>query len=596
MIIKLHDNLINKIAAGEVVERPASVLKELVENSIDAGSSKIRINIEKAGTGLVEVIDNGSGMTKEDAKLACNSHTTSKITTIQDLDKIDTMGFRGEALASIASVSKLTLETKTHEESSGIKIVIDNGKKQAEEEISKDIGTKISVIDLFHKIPARRKFLKSDSTEYKHILSVFYNYALSYPHIQFTLTHNGTTVHKLPSVAKDSFNKEFLFRINDLFKERISKNLVEINYSSPYLQTKGFTGHPKISTSRKSYQLIFLNNRPITDKLISKAIYDSYQGLMPKNRYPIFFLFIEMDPAVVDVNVHPRKSEVRFSNSSQIYTSVKQASKQSILKLLKHDTKRALDQYSDFPTSTQRKSLGVHQKINLSQKKDPKKTSRVSKKLISDSISFTEKILQPSVGLPGKNIHVSSRAFQIFKSFLLYEKEDNLVIVDQHAAAERVTYEKLLKQLDKRGVETQVLLLPETIELSSQEFELLKSHRKYLDKLGIKLTIFGKETFKVEEVPNLISKTNVNNLIQDILSDLKSEDKKIDSFDEIKKHLVATMACHSSIRAGMKLEQIEIDDLIRNLLSCKSPYSCPHGRPIIWEISRNEIEKHFERH
>lgn len=603
MIIKLHQNLINKIAAGEVVERPASVLKELIENSIDAKATKITINIENAGTKLIEVIDNGTGMNKDDAVIACDSHSTSKITTMQDLEDIHSMGFRGEALASISAVSAVTLETKSKKNQVGTLVTIDNGKKVKIEEISTTNGTKISVKNLFDNIPARKKFLKSHSTEYKHILVIFYNYALAFPNIHFILSHNNKLIHNLPANIKDNFNKELKTRINDLFGDKISSKLVPIFYDAPRLQIFGFAGHPSIARSHRSYQLIFLNKRPITDRLISKAVYDSYQGLMPKGKYPIFFIFLNIDPLQVDVNVHPRKSEVRFENPQQIFKAVKQASNQSLLKFLQKDSAKALEEYShfnktvpnfDFKQKTAGKTISHKSSAYKPQQLLDKRTKQQK---ISQSIKFTEELLKTHDKSTPFAIYTTPRAFQVLNEFIIIEKDNCLQIIDQHAAAERVTYERLKEQLTKNKVETQKLLIPETIELNKIEFQLLNENRKNLSNLGIHISIFGKSAFKVEEIPALIAKTNIKELISDIVAELNDEIalKKPKSFENIQDHLIATLACHSSIRGGMKLQHEEINDLVNNLLKCKNPYSCPHGRPIMWKISKHDLEKKFER-
>jgi len=599
MIIQLHQNLINKIAAGEVVERPASVLKELVENSIDAGADKIDITIEKAGIKKIQVSDNGSGMNSDDASLACDSHTTSKISKVQDLASINSMGFRGEALASISSVSKLTLETKSKEEKSGTIVTIKGGKDKKVEEKARNNGTSISVEDIFFNVPARKKFLKSETTEYKHILVVFFNYAMAFPDIHFTLTKDSKEIYNLPRIEKDNFNAELKVRVHDLFGDKISDNVIEITYNSPYIQIIGLLGHPRIARSRRSYQLIFLNKRPISDNLISKAVYDAYQGLIPKGQYPVFFLFLKINPTKVDVNVHPRKNEVRFDDTGSIFKAVKQAARQTLLKFVQKDTKKALEKYSDFTKKVSKSKLSFKTQI----KEYPKKTSksaqsskrfnRTRKSEVKDALNFSQSLLKSD---KSASLTTTPRSFQVFKEFIIVEKDEKLMMIDQHAAAERVTYEKLLEEINKGKIEKQKLLLPEVIELNKIEFDSLKANKDKLNELGISIIPFGKKSFKIEEIPALIAKCDIKNLIEDIVSELANEEiAQADSFDEVKKHIIATMACHTSIRAGMRLDRSEIDDLINNLLKCKNPYSCPHGRPIIWKITKNELSKKFKR-
>lgn len=593
MIIRLHQNLINKIAAGEVVERPASVVKELIENSIDAQAKQIDLNIENGGSKLIEVADNGIGMDIEDAKIACMSHTTSKIASVEDLDNINSMGFRGEALASIASVSKFTLQTKSNNEEVGYLLFYKGGKKAKEEEISKNDGTSVRVEDLFYNTPARLKFLKTTNTEYKHILTVFINYALSYPKIHFTLNHNDKLIYNLPEVQKDSFNEELLSRSNDLFGSKLSDNMIPVTYRGPKLEISGIIGHPEMARSTRGKQILFINRRPINDRAISRAIYDAYTGLIPKNKYPVFILFLSLDPRNVDVNVHPRKSEVRFSEPSQIFQSAKTAARQTILKFLRKDTNRALSDYSDFFNHKRdiQDRLPRESLKQSSQLKAPKPT-------ISQSLDFTRELL--SNDSPQNTIRPkqTGRSFQVFNSYIIIEKKDSLLVIDQHAAAERVTYEKLQQEIRNSAVETQKLLIPETIDFDKSRFELLKEKRRELSKFGIDLVIFGKSAFKIDEVPLLIASANVEKLIRDIADYLDSDldNRKVDSLRDLTEKIISTMACHTSIRAGMKLEREEIENLVKNLLECENPYSCPHGRKIIWEIERKDLEKKFGRH
>lgn len=601
MIIKLHQNLINKIAAGEVVERPASVLKELLENSIDAGAKHITIHLEAAGFHKVEVIDDGVGMSEDDAKIACDSHTTSKIASIEDLEKIESMGFRGEALASIASVSALTLLTKHKDEKVGYKIVVKGGKHLEGKKSAYRGGTAITVKNLFFNVPARKKFLKSQSTEYRHMLSTFFNYALAYPHIHFVLTHNNKIVHNLPSVSGEQFNEELKVRISDLFGRNLSEDLIQLRYGSPIIQMSGFVSHPRSARSTKSYQLQFLNKRPIVDKTISRAVYDAYQGMIPKGKYPIFFAFISINPNIVDVNVHPRKTEVRFENGQEIYRAAFHATKHALEKSLQIETKENLGQFTVRPQQLGQTTSSITHKTASS----PKNASKPARGEVTDSILFTKELLQDSflaetpedsadLALP---VQISSRAHQVFKEVIIVEKDDTLLFIDQHAAAERVTYEKLIEQINAKKIETQPLLMPEVIEVSTVEAELLEEYKSKLIKLGITISQFGKNTYKIDEVPVLMAKGNFQNFFKEILGDLLEDDgsSKSKSFETLKEKIIATMACHGSIRAGMKLQPAEIDDLVNKLLKCNNPHSCPHGRPIMWEISKSELERKFKR-
>lgn len=604
MIIQLHQNLINKIAAGEVVERPASVVKELVENALDAEASRIEVNIKNAGKKLIEVIDDGVGMDRDDATIATDTHTTSKVASIEDLEKIQSMGFRGEALASISSVSTLTLTTKTKKDSAGTKIVVDKGKKSRPQETAAKQGTTVSVEQLFHNIPARQKFLKTDNTEYRHILNTFHNYALAHPNVHFILTHNTKGVYNLPSITGDNFKENLRSRIFDLFGKEVSEELVNLHYDSPYIQINGFTGHPRLAKSQRTYQLQFLNKRPISDRIIAKAALDAYQGLIPKGKYPAFFIFLQIRPDLVDVNVHPRKTEVRFENPQDIYSGVKNAVKQAILNFLKKDTNAALEMYPQKP-SVSPKSTFDQEKRNArifggsSKESHAKRPARYTSSDIDQSMRFTKELLSGKRQVPQKQLIANDyfKTFQVFNCFIILEKDDKLLFIDQHAADERITFEKLTKRFRNDSIEKQPLLLPQMIELNEIQLQVMSQYNTQLQKLGITVTEFGKKEYQVTEIPVILAKSNPKELVLDVLSDLAEEydAKDPESFEDTVDHVIATMACHSSIRGGMKLLHEEIRDLVKKLLACDNPYACPHGRPIIWEMSRGEMERKFGR-
>jgi len=508
------------------------------------------------------------------------------------------MGFRGEALASISAVSELTLVTKHKDEQTGVLIRIKGGKKMEERKIAGNTGTTISADDLFFNVPARKKFLKTESTEYRHLLSTFFNYALSYPHIHFVLSHNRKTVYNLPSVEGENFNEELKPRIFDLFGKGVADDLIPIRYNSPVIQVQGFISHPRAAKSSGTHQLQFLNKRPIVDKTISRAIYDAYQGMIPKGKYPIFFLFLKINPELVDVNVHPRKSEVRFENPQEIYRATFSAAKAALEKGLQIETHECFRQFIPEKPST---SIG---------KKPPERSFSAYKSGtgrsttphgISDSILFTKQLLKgTSLTEPSPtftSVEISPQAHQVFNEIIIVEKEDSLLFLDQHAAAERVTYEKLIDQIGKKKIETQPLLVPEIIDVSSVEHALLAEQKKLFMTLGIAIAPFGKNAFKIDEVPVLMAKSNFQKFFKEIISDLIDDENATSSksFETVKDKIIATMACHGSIRAGMKLQPAEIDDLVTKLLQCDNPYSCPHGRPIVWEISKSDLERKFKR-
>ncbi len=577
-----------------MVERPASVVKELIENAIDADADKITIKLKNNGLDLIQVEDNGKGIDEENLSVAPDSHTTSKLAKLEDLENIHSMGFRGEALASIASVSNLSIISKTKNSDSGKEITINYGKKSEVKETSSNTGTNVSVKQLFHKIPARKKFLKSPQTEYRHILEIFNNYALAFPNITFKLVKDENAIHNLPAINKESKNEEIKVRIHDLFGDKISRNVVPVNYDSPYVQINGLIGHPQIARSRKSHQMTFLNKRPISDPIISKAVYNAHRGLIPKGKYPVFFLFLKMNPSDVDVNVHPRKSEVRFREGQRVFRSIQDAVRSAILKFLQKDSKEAFKEYGKkFQKAKEtRKNSDFKSKYTSYRKRPSQKTTR-------EAVEFTKSLLEKTKQSNIRRGVDFTGAIQVFNSFIIIQKEEELLFIDQHAAAERVTYEQLKGQIDHEKIETQGLLMGEVINLSERDFQLIKSVRKDLENLGIKINIFGQKDIKVESLPAILEKSNVNDLITDIIDSLNEVgdlEEIPQAFEDAKKHVIETMACHSSIRAGMKLEQREIDDLITKLLKCKNPYSCPHGRPIVWKMEKYKLEKKFKRH
>lgn len=589
-IIRLPQNLINKIAAGEVVERPASVIKELIENSIDAEASKITINIENAGKKLIEVIDNGTGMSKEDAEIAFEHHSTSKIKNLDDLENITTMGFRGEALSSIGAVSKVTLTTKNNKDVTGTQIKIQNEKTTTIEEAGIGQGTDLKVEELFFNIPARLKFLKSDTTELKYIIQTFINLALSNSQIHFILSHNKKNLYNLPNV------QNLKNRIFDLFGQNIADNLISIIYDSPILKINGFVGHPSIAKVQRNHQYVFLNKRPIQDALIAKAVYDGFESTIPRDRFPVLFIFIKIDPKEVDVNVHPRKTQVKFRNTNQIYLAVKNAVKTSLFKQLQSN----VNKIPPFKQSYKIKESFVNGRLSDS-KIDYKSYPKDKKDLVKQSLLFSAQLLSGSndnTSIVEKDTKIYKQPYQIFNNYLLYEYGEKLWIIDQHAAAERVSYEKLSSQYKKENIEGQKLLIPQTIELKYHDSIVLKSNIDQLSKVGIYVEEFGSNIFKINEVPTLLSKSNLQKLIEDIIEDMKSIDikKESESLTELTKRIIETMACHHSIRAGMKLEIQEIYNLVKDLIKCRNPYSCPHGRPVIWELTKYQIDKKFDRH
>ncbi len=598
-IKKLPQNVINQIAAGEVVERPASIVKELVENSIDAKATRIIVRIENAGKKLIEIIDNGVGMDKEDAVKAFEQHATSKITSTEDLGNIQTMGFRGEALASISSVSKVSLYTRPRNGSESIKVVAEAEKVDLAEESGAEEGARIVVENLFDFIPARKKFLKGDYTEFNHISNTFIDLALTRTDIHFELYHNGKEIFNLPTTT------ELKQRIFDLFGDVTASNLIDVHYNSPVLQISGLIGHPSVSQHFKDKQYVFLNNRPIQERTVNKAVQVGFNTFIAKDQYPIFFLYITIDPKKVDVNVHPRKQEVKFEDSQQIFGAVKRTVEEALQRSMKDELSRKIGEtnitrnsFSGFEPSS--KSEGFKPSPSLSNTNSGTTYVKPLPPSIQQSLNFSKMVLSESERsdpFNSEELSAETNDFsQVFDTYLIFDKQDKLFIMDQHAAAERINYEKLMEKHNLgENSEVQSLLAPVVIDLNLGQAETFKTYIEELGKLGFEIEEFGTNSFQVTSIPALLKDINIENLMRETVLMLSSDISSSDAIEEVTHKIIATLACHGSIRAGMKLSKEQGLYLINELKKCKNTYSCPHGRPIVWELTRTELEKKFKR-
>ncbi|MCA9382303.1 DNA mismatch repair endonuclease MutL [Candidatus Dojkabacteria bacterium] len=577
-IIKLPKDIINQIAAGEVVERPASIIKELVENSIDANATGIEINLTSDEEGIdLEVIDDGKGMTEEELKLAFESHTTSKIGSIKDLENIHTLGFRGEALASIASVSKVEISTKTKDSATGYKLNIDGGKFSNIVKVTGNNGTSIKIKDIFYNVPARKKFLKSYRTEVSHIYQILTQIALANPSIGFRITNNGKEVYNLYKNESLETRIKAISNIN-------TEELITVHNESN-IKISGFIVHPKQMTDRRKDQFVFVNKRPIQDRTVSKAIYEGYRGYIMQGKHPSFFIFIEIKPGEVDVNVHPRKSEVRFLNNNEVFTSVKNSITTSLAKYMQEKQVENLNidnrsyKFRE-PSSNQNHRYGSFQKSISNQQVITFQKAPVSfNPRIKDKIDLdvTETI---------------DNIFQIFNTYIVIEKSDEIMFIDQHAAAERITFEAIKS---KRKNEIVSYLISQSIELKPEEKIVIIDNAEVLDNLGFQVEDSGGNSLLIKTVPEDIKNSNLEKLFSEIANEFMVQNRDIKKVKDINEHIIATLSCHTSIRAGMKLDMFRINKLIEDLMKCDNPYSCPHGRPIIWNLSKYELEKNFKR-
>ncbi|MDI6780043.1 MAG: DNA mismatch repair endonuclease MutL [Bacteroidota bacterium] len=542
-ILILPESLASKIAAGEVVQRPASVVKELLENSIDADAKKITVVIKDGGKTFIQVKDDGSGMNEDDAVTSFQRHATSKISTYDDLENIRTLGFRGEALASIAAVSQVELITCTQETDVATKIRIEGVEIK---EITKEAferGTSITVKNLFFNTPGRRNFLKNNTTEFKHVFDVVVRAALSHPEVGVNFISGEETVFNLkPADISD--------RIRDIFGEKLSDSLIDVKSQSPFIHIKGFVSKPDFSRKTRVEQFFFLNNRYIVSRNLNYAVYQAFEYLLEKGSYPFFIIYIEIDPHKVDVNVHPSKMEVKFEDERSIYHAINSAVRDALFQ-------------------ENRSGVEQHPQITGDEKQRP---------IISHDFQLTPN---------------EQRYFQLHSRYIIFPVDEGVMIIDQHAAHERILYERAIINFENSNTKSQHLLFPHTVELTTGEISIVESLIPELDALGFQIKIFGKNTVIVEGVPPDIKPGQEATILQEIVDLYKENENNLKL--EPRDNLAKSFACKAAIKFGDPINQSEISALVEQLFSTKMPYVCPHGRPVVVKLSLSELGKRFGR-
>ncbi|MDR0822261.1 MAG: DNA mismatch repair endonuclease MutL [Endomicrobium sp.] len=612
-ITVLSQETINKIAAGEVVERPLNVVKELVENSLDACATSINIEILQAGKKLIRISDNGMGMDEEDLKLSILRHATSKIINFEDLSHIQSMGFRGEALSSIAAVSKLEIKTKKRDSANGWKLYCEGGKNINITPWSGAQGTICEVKDLFFNTPARQKFLKSDSTERARIINTIEEIALANQEISFKLSFDNKTILQssaVPdSVVRNSSQNPKghavaqakadakLNRISDILGKDFSNILKNTQIDHPKASFDiFFTGRDNAQPNRK-YQYLFINSRPVNlPKWLIHCINHAYQGLIMHDRYPGFLIYITIDPSDIDINIHPTKREVKFADENAMYDIIFKSLKAAL-------TSQPHSEISINAQSETIKSFQFDNKAAAAPIKsgsdfsapnyisEPKKSYGSFKQdySIKDYANVYVKQNELNTGDFDNNIKVLG---QVFANYIIVENEGQLYIFDQHAAAERVKYEQYIKQTTNKKMDIQALLIPENLELSPSLSALLKENLSLINELGLGIEEFGDNIFRIKSYPALLGNVSIENIARTLLEDLET-DKNIEI--DKKREKIIRSACRASIKAGYTISTIEAKQLIMNLFKCESPFTCPHGRPTAYRISKEELEKFFKR-
>ena len=591
----LESSLVDQIAAGEVIDRPASVLKELIENSLDSGADNIEVHVIKGGHELIQVSDNGCGMSQEDLKLAFMRHATSKIKYLEDLNSITTLGFRGEALPSIASVSMFTA-LSSEKDSNGYEIKINGSEEKSFKPAAGLSGTTCKVQNLFYNTPARRKFLKKPETEQSVINSMMRRFMLSRPEVAFKMISNNKIVYDVPA-------QNLSERINSIYGSAFKNGILPVELKKdPYIVT-GFTGNLSLVKKRPGEQYIFLNGRFIKNRLLNSAIFSAYQSLIQRGEFPFFVMFLEMPPDLFDVNVHPAKLEVRFVNEWQIYHVIKTSITtvlQDILKVIP-DYKT----YQHFPeyTPNQTGSLNLEKAPSGSITQFEKAPHKRHDTDGADLFDKNEARLQDAhfrmestlddIKVHNEDLHpVSDHIWQIHRKYLITEIKSGLIIIDQHVAHERVLFEEAKKAIEGQGFPSQTVLFPQTLKLQPEEYDSLLEITHYLNKIGFRFREFGENTVIIDEIPPDINWGNESQIIREILDQYISVKNINPSFID---QIAAIYACKSAIKAGDQLKPEERIHLIDRLFSTDHPYYCPHGRPIIINLSINELDQRFER-
>jgi len=586
----LDDLTVNRIAAGEVVERPASVVKELVENSLDAGATRVDVEVHSGGRSLIRVSDDGTGMDRDDALLALERHATSKLASARELQAIRTLGFRGEALPSIAAVSRFDLRTAV-EDGSGTEIEVRGGKIQAVREVGAPRGTSVEVADLFFNLPARRKFLRSDATELAHVLRWVSRFTLARPDVRFRLVHGSRTLIDAPP-ARDAAE-----RAHHVYGRQSAERMLPFALERGGVRVRGLAGRPAESLARGEAQHLFVNGRAVQDRVLTHAVRQAYGNTMARDRFPAVLVFLEVDPSVVDVNVHPQKIEVRFARSTEVHDAVRDA----VTSALSHD--------AAVPGLTDLRPGG--------------EVSRHLDAVSASALSYLESRAVPTgaeprgVGRPGGLYRGGDGATcpappvavaeglgraapwaalaQYRESYIVAQDADGLVLVDQHAAHERVLFERFLREAEDDRVQVQRLLFPVTVELANDESAVLSEEIGEFRRLGFEVEPFGGTAFRIDGVPAVLGEIEPTSCLRELLGEAREARSATAGVGELRRKLVTSAACQAAIKVHHPLTHAGMTGLLDDLARTSSPTTCPHGRPVLFRIRLEEIERGFRR-
>lgn len=642
----LTQETIDKIAAGEVVERPASVVKELVENALDAGATAITVEIKEGGISFIRITDNGCGIDKNQVKLAFMRHSTSKIRTAEDLMNVSSLGFRGEALSSISAVARVELITKTYDDLTGTRYVIEGSNEIAFEEVGAPEGTTFLIKDLFYNVPARRKFLKTPQTEGSYISDIVEKLALSHPDVSFKFINgNQTKLH----TSGNGNRKDLIYHI---YGREIAASLLEVDYSGDIFSVSGFIGKPVITRGNRNYENFFVNGRYIKSALLSRSVEEGYKGFLMQHQYPFVVLYFKFKANTLDVNVHPTKMELRIDNNQEVYREVcdlvygklshrdlipnvpvkEEDRPKNIVREYKESIPEPFENRrlndiramvsKDSPYEVRYPERRPVPQFIVDRTKNPESTGASVAKTVAESVDSEEisKKLQVEEEVLGFEIKKDSKlvegvqqtleelspAFmskearkkhkiigQLFKTYWLIEYEDNLFIIDQHAAHEKVLYERTMSKLKEKEFTSQVISPPIIMSLDAREVEMLEKYRSQIERLGYEVEHFGGKEYMISAIPDNLFKVDMKDLFIEMLDDFSNLTGR--ETPELILEKVASMSCKAAVKGNDELSYAEMDALIEELLTLDNPYNCPHGRPTIISMSRYEIEKKFKR-
>ena len=608
----LPDNVANQIAAGEVVQRPASAVKELLENAVDAGSTKIDLIIKDAGKTLIQVVDNGCGMTETDARMSFERHATSKIKNADDLFAIQTKGFRGEALASMAAIAHVELKTKIVDIDLGSQIIIEGSEIISQEPVSCNNGTSLSIKNLFYNVPARRNFLKSNGVETRHIIDEFERVALTHPDIHFTMNHNGNEVFNLASSGLRQ-------RVVNVLGKKYNDRLVPIEEYTNILNVTGYIVKPEFSKRTRGEQFFFVNNRFIKSTYLNHSVTSAFRELIAKDQFPSYFIYLEVEPNTIDINIHPTKTEIKFEDEKSIYAIINSAVKNS---LGKYNITPSLDftQETSFnvpplkegqtivqpeikvnpgfnPFETNKESsINSFKKKNISQQQlsanldflDQNKLQNVKS---ADNISGNTVLEQNWSGLVDAETEI--KTYQLHQKFILTQTSSGLLIINQQRAHQQILFEQFIFELNRNTAETQKLMFPKTIELNNSDFELIREVLNEIKNIGFDIEVFGKNTLAINGLPIGVEEGNCEKIIEEFIEQIKNNANEISANN--KNALAMSLARSSSIKNGRKLSSEEMNTLVDQLFACENPYHSPNGKPIIIKINEEELDQRFDK-